>query len=168
VEETIGNKMGKAELISTLSTGRGDFLKLLQGLSDQQMEIPVIVERWSIKDLLVHLTRWEAEIIKLVWQAKQGIKPTTAHFMKTSMDDLNKSWYEESRSRALKLVMDDFQGVREQTIRRVKDISETALTNPKQYTWLQGKPLWVWIAEDSFEHEAEHGEQIINWLSIQG
>ncbi len=160
--------MKKEELISVLTTGRDDFLKILQGLSDQEMETPGVVEQWSIKDILVHLTRWEAEIIKLLWQAKQGIKPSTAHFRGTSIDDVNKRWYEESQSRTLKIVMSDFLGVRKQTLRRVEEISDSVLTNPKQYTWLEGKPLWEWIAEDSFEHEAEHGDQIRVWLSKQG
>lgn len=160
--------MKKEELISVLTTGRDDFLKILQGLSDQEMETPGVVEQWSIKDILVHLTRWEAEIVKLLWQAKQGIKPSTAHFRGTSIDDVNKRWYEESQSRTLKIVMSDFLGVRKQTLRRVEEISDSVLTNPKQYTWLEGKPLWEWIAEDSFEHEAEHGDQIRVWLNKQG
>lgn len=160
--------MKKEELISVLTTGRDDFLKILQGLSDQEMETPGVVEQWSIKDILVHLTRWEAEIVKLLWQATQGIKPSTAHFRGTSIDDVNKRWYEESQSRTLKIVMSDFLGVRKQTLRRVEEISDSVLTNPKQYTWLEGKPLWEWIAEDSFEHEAEHGDQIRVWLNKQG
>ncbi len=160
--------MEKAELISTLKTGRDDFLKIIQGLSDQVMETPGVVEQWSIKDVLIHLTRWEAEIIKLLWQAKQGTSPTTAHFSGIPVNDIKQWWYEESRSRALKIVMDDFLGVRKQTIRRVADISESVLINPEQYAWLNGKPLWEWVAEDSFEHEEEHGEQIEDWLSRQG
>ena len=112
--------MEKEELVSALKTGRADFLKLLQGFSDQQMEAPGVVEHWSIKDILVHLTRWEAEIIKLLWQAKQGITPTTAHFSGKTVDDINNLWYEESQSRSMKIVKDDFLGVRKQTIRRAE------------------------------------------------
>ena len=159
--------MEKEELVSALRTGRADFLKLLQGFSDQQMEAPGVVEHWSIKDILVHLTRWEAEIIKLLWQAKQGITPTTAHFSGKTVDDINNLWYEESQSRSMKIVKDDFLGVRKQTIRRAEELSDSALNNPKHYTWLKDKPLWEWIAGDSFEHEAEHAEQIKTWLRRQ-
>jgi hypothetical protein len=160
--------MGKEKLLSALTTGRADFLKTIQGLSDQEMQSPGVVEQWSVKDILAHLTRWEAEIIKLLWQAKQGIRPDTAHFSQTSVDDLNERWYKESQTRSLKIVMDDFLGVRKQTVRRVEEISQSVLIDPQQYAWLNGKPLWEWIAGDSFEHEAEHGEQIRAWQSRQG
>jgi hypothetical protein len=114
------------------------------------------------------LTRWEAEIIKLLWQAKRGITPTTAHFSQTPVDDLNERWYKESQTRSLKIAMDDYLGVRKQTVRGVEEISQSVLINPQQYAWLDGKPLWEWIAGDSFEHEAEHAEQIRAWQSRQG
>ena len=160
--------MEKEKLLSSLTTGRADFLKAIQDLSDQEMLTPGVVEQWSVKDILVHLTRWEAEIIKLLWQAKQGITPTTAHFSQTSVDDLNERWYKESQTRSLKTAMDDFLGVRKQILRRVEEISQSVLINPQQYAWLNGKPLWEWIAGDSFEYEAEHAEQIRAWQSRQG
>ncbi len=160
--------MEKEKLLSALTTGRADFLKAIQGLSDLEMQTPGVVEQWSVKDILVHLTRWEAEIIKLLWQAKRGITPTTAHFSQTPVDDLNERWYKESQTRSLKIAMDDYLGVRKQTVRGVEEISQPVLINPQQYAWLDGKPLWEWIAGDSFEHEAEHAEQIRAWQSRQG
>jgi len=160
--------MEEEKFLSALTTGRADFLQVIQSLSEQEMQIPGVVEQWSVKDILVHLTRWEAEIIKLLWQAKQGITPTTVHFSQTSVDDLNDRWYKESQSRSLKIVVDDFLGVRKQTVRRVEEISNSILINSQQYVWLNDKPLWEWIAVDSFEHEVEHGEQIRAWQNKQG
>jgi len=160
--------MEKEELIIALTSGREEFIKILQGLSEEEMQSPGVIDQWSVKDILVHLTRWEAEIIKLLWQAGQGIKPTTVHFSQLSVNDLNQRWYTESQTRSLKIVMDDFIGVRKQTVRRVEDISGSVLTNPLQYPWLNNEPLWQWIASDSFEHEAEHAEQIRAWRAIQG
>ncbi len=160
--------MEKEDIISALVDGRADFLDRIQGLSDQELEIPGVIDSWSVKDILVHLTRWEAEMIKLVWQAGKGIKPTTAHFEQTSVDDINKHWYKESRTRLLERVMDDFIGVRNQTVRRVTELSQIELTDPRHYAWLNGKPLWEWIAGDSFEHEAEHAEQINAWQTRKG
>ena len=33
----------------------------------------------------------------------------------------------------------------------------------KKYPWLKGIPLWKWIAEDSFGHEAEHIPHLREW-----
>jgi hypothetical protein len=66
------------------------------------------------------------------------------------------------------MVMSDFLGVRNQTIRRVKELSKVELTDPNRFSSLNGKPLWEWIAGDSIDHETEHGEEIKSWLTKKG
>ena len=156
--------MEKDKLISTLEESRAEFLECIQDLSKDELEMPGVINHWSVKDILVHLTRWEAEIIKLIWQLRKGIQPTTAHFDQSSVDEINDRWYQDSCSRSLEVVMNDFLGVRKQTIRRVKDLSQEELAD----LLLNEKPLWDWIAEDSFEHETEHMAQIKSWQVKEG
>ncbi len=160
--------MKKEELISKLAKSRADFLETINRIPEADYEQPGVTGSWSVKDILVHLTRWEAEIIKLIWQVGKGIQPTTAHFDQFSVDDTNDRWYQESRDRSLKMVMSDFLGVRNQTIRRVKELSKVELTDPNRFSSLNGKPLWEWIAGDSIDHETEHGEEIKSWLTKKG
>jgi hypothetical protein len=158
--------MTKSEILTALNEGRERFLEAIEDLTPDQMKETGVVGEWSVKDILVHLTRWEAELVKLLWQASQGQKPTSAHFSSSSVDDLNARWYQESRSRPLERILEDFHGVRAQTVRRVEDFSDEDLTDPKRYLWLKDAPLWEWIAGDSFEHEAEHGAQIRAWRAV--
>jgi hypothetical protein len=72
------------------------------------------------------------------------------------------------RDRSLERIMADFQSVRNQTIRRVEVFSDRDLNEAKRYDWLDGGPLWEWIARDSFQHEAEHLEQITAWRDREG
>jgi len=60
-------------------------------------------------------------------------------------------------------VLADFHGVRKQTVKQVESFSDEELNDPKLYKWLKDSPLWKWIANETFEHEAEHAEQIIQW-----
>lgn len=156
-------QMKKETIISKLTTGRQEILGLLEEFSQDEMEIPGVVERWSLKDLLVHLTRWEAELIKLLWQAQGGNQPTTVHFIQDNADKINERWFQESLSRPFEVVWKDFLAVREQTLRRVKAFSERDLNDAQRFKWLGGGALWEWIAEDSFTHEAEHAEHIREW-----
>jgi hypothetical protein len=155
--------MIKNDILIQLTESREKILAAIENLSEEEMIQPGMGSGWSIKDLLVHLTRWEAELVKLLWQAGQGIRPTTMHFSQLEVDEINQRWYAESRSRPLDLVLKDFHGVRTQTIRRVKDLTEQALTDPQHYPWLDGQPLWEWIAGDSYEHEAEHIADMLSW-----
>jgi hypothetical protein len=155
--------MKKETILSALSDSRKKFLSLLEDFSPQEMEIKGVIEDWYLKDLLVHLTRWEAELVKLLWQAKAGIQPTTVHFSQDNVDIINERWFQESKSRPFNIVWNDFSGVREQTLRRVKEFSESQLNDDKLYSWLGGRPLSEWIAGDSFDHEAEHARDIRAW-----
>lgn len=157
--------MNKAQLLETLRSGRERFLQAIEGLSHDEMVQPGVVGEWSVKDILIHLTRWEAELVKLLWQAGQGVKPSTVHFTSPSVDDINARWYAESRDRPLSLALQDFHAVRVQTIRRVNELPEEALVDPGYFPWAESQPLWKWIAGDSFEHEAEHEAQIRSWRS---
>ena len=156
------------EILDALEDQREAFLEAIDGLSDEQLEQPGVVGGWSVKDIMFHLTLWEAELVKLLWQAAQGLQPTTVHFNKTPVDELNAAWNMQAHTRTLEQVIDDFAGVRKQTSRRLEAFKDKDLNDPQRYPWLKNHPLWVAIAEDSFKHEAEHTDQIRQWRETQG
>lgn len=157
--------MDKTELLEALEDGRQEMIDLIEGLPDEVLIEPGVVGDWSIKDILAHLTFWEGQIVTLLFQAKSGMpKPTTAHFGKESVDEINKRWYEAGKERVLDIVWQDWTGVRKQTIRRVSEFSDKDLNDPQSFPWLQGVPLHQWILNDSAEHEDEHAGQISDWL----
>jgi hypothetical protein len=158
-------RMEKKEILSALDEEREQFLEAIEGLSEAKMVEAGVVGEWSVKDIMAHLSRWEAELVKLLWQAKQGQRPTTIHFTSPDIDEVNSRWYQEMGDRSLERVLEDFHGVRNQTIRRVESLSDKDLSDPKRYAWLEGRPLIEWIKADSFGHEAEHAEQIHRWRS---
>jgi hypothetical protein len=160
--------VNKTELLDALKKGREDLSEAIAGLSDEDLERPGCVGDWSVKDVLVHISRWEAELVKMLWQVRQGQRPTSQQFAKTPVDETSRQWAAEYHQRPLDLVLDDFEAVHLQTIRRVEAFSNTELTDPQHYPWQQGRPLFEWIAEDSFRHVKEHAGQIRLWRLAQG
>lgn len=156
------------ELLDALEDGREKFLEAIDDLSEERLCEPGVVGDWSVKDILHHLAMWEAEMVKLLWQASQGAKPTTIHFSKQDVDQINAAWSEQGKDRPLERVMEDFIAVRKQTSRRLQAFHERDLTDVQRYPWLRGHALWEWVAEDSFKHEAEHAEQILAWRARKG
>ena len=146
-----------------LKESREKLREMIEEIPLKEMETPGVIDNWSVKDILVHLTRWEAELVKLLWQVEQGSTPTTTHIGPDSVDEINERWFKASKARQLQIVMQDFLGVRDQTIRRVESLSDDILNDSSAFLWLDGQPLWQWIADDSFEHEAEHEAQIRAW-----
>jgi hypothetical protein len=155
--------MNKGELLNELESSRERFLELIDDIQDDAFEEPGVNGAWSLKDVLAHLTRWEAELVKLLWQVSQGLAPTSAHFSGISIDNLNEKWSSEMRARRLDKVLEDYHSVRNQTMRRIEDFSDRELNDENRYRWLGARPLWAWIAADSYEHEYEHFIQIKVW-----
>lgn len=152
--------MKKNELISALEESHKEIMDQIAGFSEQELTELETADGWSVKDILAHLVRWEAELIKLLWQLNQGQRPTTVHFTGASVDETNDRWLVEDRERPLERILADFNGIRRQTIRRVETFSEGELNDQQRFRWLQGKSLAEWVAEDTFEHDREHLNQL--------
>ena len=155
--------MTKDEVLEALRNNRDQLLKAIEGLSEDVLVEEKVIDNWTIKDMLYHISMWEAELVKLLWQASQEQPPTTVHFSNVPLDEINAAWYAQGHSRPLVQVMEDLQTVRKQTIRRASALKDADLNDPKHYSWQKDHPLWKWIADDSFEHEAEHTAQIAAW-----
>lgn len=160
--------MDKTELLDALEDGRQELVEMLEDLPDEVMLKPGVCGEWSIKDILAHLTQWEGQTVTLLFQAGQSDrKPTTAHFGKETVDEVNQRWYETGKDRPLERVWDDWVGVRKQMIRRVTAFSERDLNDPQRYPWLKGEPLWQLIANNTFEHDDEHADGIREFLESE-
>ena len=156
--------MNKNDLVIKLEQSRADFLELLEPLAEEEMLDPTLSGGWTVKDILVHLMLWEAELIKLLFQAQQGRTPQTILNTNEPDDMVNARWHAQHKDRHLDQALKDFDTIRDQTIRRLETFSDNDLTDPRRYKWLNGKPLWQWIVESTIEHEEEHTEDIQTWV----
>jgi len=157
--------MNKSELLEALEDTHQELVEMLEDLPEATMLEPGVAGSWSIKDILAHLTYWEGQTVTLLFQAKSGMpKPSTAHFSQESVDTLNERWHQQGQGRGLEIVWSDFVGVRKQTIRRVSAFTDRDLQDPKRFPWLDDRPLWMWVVNDTIEHEEEHADAIREWL----
>jgi hypothetical protein len=161
--------MNKAELIARLNQDQQALMEAISELPEEAMLEPGVNGEWSVKDIVAHICAWEAELVKLLWQARQGKRPTTIHFSEDrDIDQTNLNWYQERKDRPLERVLEDAQAVRKQTLRRVAEFTDEELNDPQAFKWSRGYPLWEWIANDSFGHGPEHIAQIRAWRQTRG
>ena len=151
------------ELFDRLEDERERFLDLLEGLSPEEHLIPGVTGDWSIKDIIVHLSRWEAELVKLLYELRLGLNPTAVFLQGANSENNDLEWHQQNQTRSLDQAMADFAAVRKQTLRRLESFSKDDLNSTQRFRALGGTPLWKWVAECTYEHESEHGEQIRRW-----
>ncbi|GAP14082.1 mycothiol maleylpyruvate isomerase N-terminal domain [Longilinea arvoryzae] len=154
--------MNKAELLKRLAENRDQLNVLLEGVPEEELIKPGAYGEWSVKDVLEHISRWESELIKVLYQAAQGAEPESEVFNPEYLK-VNDVWFQESKDRPLERVMDDFQSARKQLIRRMTDFPEKQLTTPGVYPWMKKHALIVLLKDIALEHEEEHLEGLKTW-----
>jgi len=155
--------MNKDELLDALEDEREKFLEAIEGLDDQAFSEHGLPNGWSINDVLFHLSTTEAELVKFLWQLSQNQKPVSIKVIDHNVHAPNPASQDQEQLRSSDQLFDDFASVRKQTSRRVAAIPEKDLLEPNQFPWLNDHPLWEWIANDSFKHEAWHTQEIKAW-----
>jgi hypothetical protein len=156
--------MTKTELLESMRASRDALVKILESVPPERRDEPGVSGDWSVKDILVHLTYWEGQLVTLLFQLRSGAAPATVHFGGKDVDAINTAWFQQGRARAWEAAWRDFIGLGTQLPRRVDEFSQAELTTVKFHPKLKGLPLTQWIASDSFEHEDEHRAAIENWL----
>lgn len=161
--------MTKDEIRTALDDSRAALLDAIDGLSPDQMLAPNAVGEWSVRDILQHLSLWEAELVRLLVHVDQRRKPVGQSFVPhPDFDSLNARWHAETKDRPLERVLQDLHGVRRQTLRWVDEMPEEDLRRVRPEPWLDRRPLARWIAEYSYEHEMEHTQAMRAWRKAAG
>lgn len=154
--------MAKEEILEQIREARGALLAAIEDLPPDTLLRSHVVGYWSIKDVLAHLTAWEAELITALSQLDN---PT--HIPGIVEIEDGEGWNEEqyhiSARRPLELVLEDFHGVHKHLLKAVEALDERTLTDARLFTWMEGEPLSYLIAESATWHEEEHAEQIRRW-----
>ena len=86
--------------------------------------------------------------------------------------DANERIFHENQNRSLQEVQENFSHTYQTFLRQVQDliqmISVEELNSPQiwlhQLTWLHGQSLVGLIADNSYDHYRDHGQQIRTWL----
>jgi len=160
--------MSKQEIRSALEASRSALLDAIDGLTPEHLQHPKAVGEWSVRDILQHISLWEAELVRLLVHVDQGRRAVGQSFVANpDFDSLNARWHAETKDRPLDRVLEDFHGVRRQILRWVDELADEDLTRIRREAWLHKQPLARWIAEYSYEHEAEHTQAIRAWRERQ-
>ena len=152
----------KAELMAAVQKEWDNLQASLDGLTEEQMHLPGVVGDWSIKDVLAHITAWQARLITSMFRAEKGLTPDTTE-SGPAVDRFNQQWYIEMKDRPFEQVWDDLDASYHQILKRLEVSHAEALFDPRHYKWMKGQPFVQYIEGDTSEHYAEHAAQIREW-----
>jgi uncharacterized protein (TIGR03083 family) len=155
--------MNKGQLLETIQKEREAFEACFADLTPEQMTPPGVMGEWSVKDILGHIATWEAWLVTLLYSIERGVTPKLPR--SSDVDKINAQSVAEQRDRPLERVLADFQAVHAQLLKRLGAVKERDLTDPMRFSWAKGKPLEEFVANNTYEHYAEHRPAIEVWRS---
>jgi len=152
--------MDALEMQERLDEVRVRLLEALSPLPDEALTQPGTVGEWSVADVLAHFVNWEAELVTGFNQIDGGRTPGRLLEALQDREAYNATRYEDIKGRDLDRIFDDLQGVRVQLEEWLEEFSTSDLQEPGRVRGAKKMPLWRIIAAASFEHEADHLQDI--------
>ena len=120
----------------------------------ERMEVGGVIESWSVKDLVGHITTWENEAMKSLQSYFQHDDIKTLAWP-TDLDAFNARTSEEKRARSLADLLDDMRTTHTETVRFIQAMKEEAFEVPE---------VEARIRIDASAHYVDHTEGIQKWL----
>jgi len=159
--------MTKAELLEKIKTGNDQFVHLLSTLSADQIIQSGVVGNWSVKDIVAHIAVHEQRMLEWMDEKIRGGNP--AAFQPYAMPDVelamvNEGIYQANRGRVWLDVLQDLENVQTRTLSFINTAQKEDLMTTQRFQLLEGEPLWMAVAANTYDHREEHGRDIRAWM----
>ncbi|HXD97086.1 MAG TPA: DinB family protein [Candidatus Acidoferrum sp.] len=130
------------------------FRQSYAGLSDAELSEPRAVGEWSVKDIVAHVTTWEAEALQYLPLIAEGGRPPR-YSRYGGIDAFNAQTTERKRGLSIQDVLRDL----DDTHRRLVDLVQRAPT-----ALLEGSTRFRRrLRLDTYGHYPQHAQAIRRW-----
>jgi hypothetical protein len=147
--------MERQQLLIKLDKAWAAFKESYAGLSDSQLTELGVVDNWSVKDILAHVTTWEEEALKYLPLIIMGGRPPRYSIEYGGIDAFNAKMTEQKRGLSLSEVLRQL----DETHRRLIDYVQS--TPNEQFT--RETPFRRRLRLDTYSHYPIHTQAIREW-----
>jgi hypothetical protein len=148
----------REEVYSPLEEARQELLGAIDGLTPEQMAVPVFAD-WSVKDILAHIASWEEYALPDFQRVARGHMPALASFRERDLDTWNALVMSLRRNFSLEQVMYELEANHKATIAALDALPDDRLP--------QGQFAHIW-ATVTAGHDRQHSEDIRKWRQKEG
>jgi hypothetical protein len=162
----MSESMTKAKMLDLIRAERELLEAELAGISQERMTQPGVVDNWSVKDILAHISVWEKQMVGWLAESLRGEAPQQlSSGVAWDLDGWNEQIYQKNRDKPLDQVLAEFDHSYSKALKAAKAVPEGELIDPNRFAWRESKPLWQMVAANTFWHYKEHRETIHQWLA---
>ena len=127
------------------------------GLDEAALLTPGVTGRWSIRDIIAHVTWWEQEAITHVPPMLEGVRPPRYSATYGGIDAFNALMTERKRHLSLAAVLDEQADTHRRLIALVRRLPESALSSESRTRRR--------LRLDTYGHYPTHAQAIRRWRS---
>jgi tetratricopeptide (TPR) repeat protein len=142
----------KTSLIELLGRAQSDQRELLAALSDDERGAIGAADRWSVKDVVLHIAFWKKRQLERLAAAARGETPVELEHY----EQVNARVFEEWRERPWQAVIDESECIFEALVVQVREFDPLALADPNRYAWQSGRSLLSSLVGNGFWHPESH------------
>ena len=150
-----GGTMDRQQLLKQLDKAWAAMKESYAGLSDSQLTEPGVTGRWSVKDILAHVTTWEEEALQHLPLILEGGRPPRYSTRYGGIDAFNAQMTEQKRGLLLSDVMRQLEDTHRRLIAYVQCAPEEPFTRETRFRHR--------LRLDTYSHYPKHARAIREW-----
>ena len=147
--------MDTQQVLDKLSRAWKDFEESYAGLSPEQLMTPNVTGKWSVRDIIAHVTWWEEEALKHMPLILEGGTAPKYSDKYGGIDDFNAIMTVKRSGLTLEEVMQQHDEVHEQLLAYVRAAPEEL--------WVRETKIRRRLRLDTFGHYPVHTNAIKAW-----
>src|SRR5258708_27507173 len=124
--------MDKQQLLKQLEKAWAAIKESYDGLSDSQLTEPGVMDNWSVKDILAHVTTWEEEALKYLPLIITGGRPPR-YIQYGGIDAFNAQMTEQKRGLALSDVLRQLDETHRRLIDYIRSVPAEHFTRAPRF-----------------------------------
>ncbi len=124
---------------------------------------------WTARDIVAHLSFWEASMAGWLAEAAAGQKPDrpTQGFSDELIQSMNEENHTQTAHLSIHEVLAEAATNHSALVERLNALPDDP-ADPQYAVWRNGEPPWELIAGCSYEHYHEHLQRIESYLTLRG
>jgi uncharacterized protein (TIGR03083 family) len=158
----MGQHVDKVELLRRLDREYHRLHAVIAGLTPKQMQMPGVVEGWSIKDLIAHFIPHEQFALEELRHALRG-EPLVVDA--GSADTINDRVVAHQRQQSLAEVLAAWEQSFQQVVSAVEQLPDAAFDPAGPVVRTLDDTIDGALANNTYDHYAEHLPAIQAWIA---
>ena len=150
--------MKRQQLLQKLQQAWAEFKASYAGLSAAQMTTPGVSGDWSVKDILAHVTWWEAEALKHLPLIIEGSQPPRYATQYGGIDAFNALMTERKQNLSLADILQQQEDTHRQLIEYIQGVPEEQFTRETRFRHR--------LRLDTYSHYPLHTKAIQEWRAL--